>query len=86
LITQVLTKVTGGEPRGTRRSSGGRRLIIKALLAKTNFLPLEFCREISDLHLLFKSQMGFISMDVNISIIIMYHNFKFLLKHKQDYF
>jgi hypothetical protein len=33
LIFQVLNKVTGagGEPRGTRRSSGGRRLILKAL-------------------------------------------------------
>jgi hypothetical protein len=25
------TKVTGGKPRGTGRSSGGRRLILKAL-------------------------------------------------------
>jgi hypothetical protein len=31
LIFQVLNKVTGGKPRGTRRSSGGRRLILKAL-------------------------------------------------------
>jgi hypothetical protein len=28
---QVLNKVTGGKPRATRRSSGGRRVILKAL-------------------------------------------------------
>ena len=32
MIFQVLNKVTGGKPRGTRRSSGGRRLILKALV------------------------------------------------------
>jgi hypothetical protein len=32
LIFQVLNKVTGGKPRGPRRSSGARRLILKALL------------------------------------------------------
>jgi hypothetical protein len=29
---QVLNKVTGGKPRATRRSSGGRRVILKALI------------------------------------------------------
>ena len=28
---QVLNKVTGGKPRATRRSSGGRQVILKAL-------------------------------------------------------
>jgi hypothetical protein len=28
---QVLNKVTGGKPRAIRRSSGGRRVILKAL-------------------------------------------------------
>jgi hypothetical protein len=28
---QELNKVTGGKPRATRRSSGGRRVILKAL-------------------------------------------------------
>jgi hypothetical protein len=28
---QVLNKVTGGKPRATHRSSGGRRIILKAL-------------------------------------------------------
>jgi hypothetical protein len=28
---QVLKKVTGGKPHATRRSSGGRRVILKAL-------------------------------------------------------
>ena len=31
LIFQVLNKVTGGKLHGTRRISGGRRLILKAL-------------------------------------------------------
>jgi hypothetical protein len=29
---QVLNKVTGGKPHATRRSSGGRRVILKALI------------------------------------------------------
>jgi hypothetical protein len=29
---QVLNKVTGRKPRATRRSSGGRRVILKALI------------------------------------------------------
>ena len=28
---QVLSKITGGKPRATRRSYGGRRVILKAL-------------------------------------------------------
>ena len=31
---QVLNKVTGGKPCATRRSSGGRRVILKALLVE----------------------------------------------------
>ena len=31
MIFQVLNKVTGGKLRGTRRSSGGRQLILKAV-------------------------------------------------------
>jgi hypothetical protein len=34
-------------------------------LAKTNLLPLELRREISDLQLLYKSKMGLLSMNVN---------------------
>ena len=34
---QVLNKVTGGKPRATRRSSGGRRVILKALKGQPFF-------------------------------------------------
>ena len=34
---QVLNKVTGGKPRATRRSSGGRRVILKAL-SKSSYI------------------------------------------------
>ena len=34
---QILNKVTGGKPRATRRSSGGRRVILKALLDRICF-------------------------------------------------
>jgi hypothetical protein len=34
---QVLNKVTGGKPRATRRSSGGRRVILKALNTAIEF-------------------------------------------------
>jgi hypothetical protein len=38
---QELNKVTGGKPRATRRSSGGRQVILKALLLWSNiyFVP-----------------------------------------------
>ena len=66
-------------------------------LARTNLLPLEFRRDISDLQLLYKSRMGLLSMDVN-KYLCTYEsgyksrrnydesNFNFLLKHKLDYF
>jgi hypothetical protein len=74
-----------------------RKCHIAERLAKTNLLPLEFRREISDLPLLCKSKMGLISMDVN-KYLCTYepgyksqrnygeNNFNFLLRHKQDYF
>ena len=38
---QVLNKVTGGKPRATRRSSGGRRVILKALKVKGCATPVK---------------------------------------------
>ena len=65
-------------------------------LANTNLLPLEFCREIADLLLLFKSRAGLITTDVNdflctfepkyISPYYDINNYNLLLKHKQDYY
>ena len=42
LIFQVLNTVTGGKLRATRRNSGGRRVILKALLLfEKGVLPFE---------------------------------------------
>ena len=65
-------------------------------LANTNLLPLEFCREIADLLLLFKSRAGLITTDVNDFLCTFepkyrspnydINNYNLLLKHKQDYY
>lgn len=65
-------------------------------LIKTNLLPLEFRREITDLILLFKSRAGLISTDVNDFLCTFkpgyrsrnydVNNYNILIKHKQDYF
>jgi hypothetical protein len=38
-ISSTINKVTGGKPHGARRSSGGRRLILKAALEIQIFSP-----------------------------------------------
>ena len=65
-------------------------------LQKTNLLPLEYRREISDIPLLFKSKHQLITMDIN-KYLCTYHpsyqsrnydenNFHLILKHNQEYF
>ncbi len=65
-------------------------------LAKTNILPLQYRREISDLLLLFKSRNGLVTTDVN-NILDTFvspyrtryshpNNYNLTIKHKQDYF
>ena len=64
-------------------------------LTKTNLLPLEFRREISDLLLFFKSKHGLITTDANDYLYTFDPKYKYnsdpnsynlILKHKQDYF
>ena len=65
-------------------------------LARTNLLPLEFRREISDLMLLFKSRAGLIFTDVNDFLCTFepkyrsrnydINNYNLITKHKQDYY
>ena len=65
-------------------------------LQKTNLLPLEYRRGISDIPLLFKSKHQLITMDIN-KYLCTYHpsyqsrnydenNFHLILKHNQEYF
>ena len=46
-FVDILKKVTGDKPRSTRRSSGGRRLILKAL----NKIDSPYSSQLNKLHL-----------------------------------
>jgi hypothetical protein len=58
---QALNKVTGGKPRATRRTSGGRRVILKALI-KGSITYRFFPRETSYA----RSQVGVCSCEVSL--------------------
>ena len=65
-------------------------------LQKTNLLPLDFRRDISDLTLLFKSKHHLITMDINKHLCTYIpgyqprnydqNNFYLFIKHNQEYF